>query len=249
VTRARLIGSAVKRVEDPRLFTGAGTYIGDLMPAGVLHAQFVRSPYANARITNVDTTAALSMPGVAAVFTAPDVNDRIGPLPGASSVEGARNPKRTLLADGVVRFVGEAVAVVVAETSAIARDAADAVVVDYDPLPAVVDLDQAAGDAAPLVHDSLGTNICFHQVVTGSLGDYAAVRAGGLPMMENHRTVTVSPSNPLGVKGIGEAGTIGSVPTVANAVADALSQIGIRHVDIPATPERIWRLIQSAPRG
>jgi carbon-monoxide dehydrogenase large subunit len=65
-------------------------------------------------------------------------------------------------------------------------------------------------------------------------------------MMENHRTVTVSPSNPLGVKGIGEAGTIGSVPTVANAVADALRQIGIQHVDIPATPERIWRLIQSA---
>ena len=64
MTRARLIGSAVKRVEDPRLFTGAGTYIGDLMPTGVLHAQFVRSPYANARITNVDTAAALSMPGV-----------------------------------------------------------------------------------------------------------------------------------------------------------------------------------------
>ena len=84
------------------------------------------------------------------------------------------------------------------------------------------------------------------QLVTGSLGDYAAVRADGLPMMENHRTVTTTPSNPLGVKGIGEAGTIGAVPTVANAVGDALRQLGIKHVDIPATPERIWALIQTA---
>src|SRR5262249_25274018 len=78
------------------------------------------------------------------------------------------------------------------------------------------------------------------QLVTGSLGDYAAVRATSLPMMENHRTVTITPSNPLGVKGIGEAGTIGAAPTVANAVADALRQIGVQHVDMPTTPERIW---------
>jgi aerobic carbon-monoxide dehydrogenase large subunit len=84
------------------------------------------------------------------------------------------------------------------------------------------------------------------QLLTGSLGDYAAVRADGLPIIENHRTVTTTPSNPLGVKGIGEAGTIGSVPTVANAVGDALRQLGIKHVDIPATPERVWSLIQSA---
>jgi carbon-monoxide dehydrogenase large subunit len=177
VTRARLIGSAVKRVEDPRLFTGAGTYIGDLLPTGVLHAHFVRSPYASARITRIDARAALTMPGVAAVFTAPDVNDRIGPLPGASSIEGARNPKRTLLAEGVVRFVGEAVAVVVAETAAIARDAADAVAVDYDALPAVVDLDAAATDGAPLVHESLGTNVCFHQTVSHGDVDAAFARA------------------------------------------------------------------------
>ncbi|HEX8969696.1 MAG TPA: molybdopterin cofactor-binding domain-containing protein, partial [Chloroflexota bacterium] len=83
------------------------------------------------------------------------------------------------------------------------------------------------------------------QLVTGSLGDYAAVRANMLPMMENHRTVTVTPSNPLGAKGIGEAGTICSVPTVANAIGDALRQLGIKHVDIPATPERIRHLIET----
>src|SRR6266851_3834592 len=152
MTRARLIGSAVKRVEDPRLVTGAGTYIGDLSPTGMLHAQFVRSPYAHARISNIDTTAAAAIPGVVAVFTGVDVNSKFNPLPGASHIEGARNPARTVLADGMVRFVGEAVAVVVGESDEAARDGADNVVVDYEALPHVVDLEQAAKDGAPLVH-------------------------------------------------------------------------------------------------
>src|SRR5688572_25240361 len=99
MTRARLIGSAVRRVEDPRLVTGAGTYIGDLAPTGLLHAAFVRSQYAHARLTSIDTSAALAMPGVRAVLTGADVNDKYAPLPGASGIEGARNPKRTILAD------------------------------------------------------------------------------------------------------------------------------------------------------
>src|SRR6266700_2185564 len=166
MTRARLIGSAVRRVEDPRLVTGAGTYIGDLSPTGMLHAEFVRSQYANARLTNIDTSAARAMPGVVAVFTGADVNSKINALPGESHIEGANNPKRTILADGIVRFMGEAIAVVVAESEELARDAAASVIVDYDALPIVVDLDQAATDGAPLVHDSLGTNVCFHQKIT-----------------------------------------------------------------------------------
>src|SRR5688572_28835307 len=118
MTRARLIGSAVRRVEDPRLLTGAGPYIGDLAPTGMVHA----------------------------VFTGADVNDKFAALPGASHIEGANNPKRTVLAEGTVRFVGEAVAVVVAESEAVARDAAERVDVSYDPLPFVVDLDEAAKD-------------------------------------------------------------------------------------------------------
>src|SRR4030088_2127746 len=122
MTRARLIGSAVKRVEDPRLVTGAGTYIGDLYPTGMLHAEFVRSQYASARLVSIDTSAALALPGVVAVFTGADVNSKINALPGASNIEGAKNPPRTILADGIVRFVGEAIAVVVAESKEIARD-------------------------------------------------------------------------------------------------------------------------------
>jgi carbon-monoxide dehydrogenase large subunit len=177
MTRARLIGSAVRRVEDPRLVTGAGTYIGDLSPTGMLHAEFVRSQYAHARLNGVDTTAAQAMPGVVAVFTGADVNDKINPLPGHSSVDGAKNPKRTILADGIVRFMGEAIAVVVAESADIARDAAERVIVDYADLPVVIDLDEAAKDGAPLVHEPLGTNVCFHQQKTHGDVDAAFARA------------------------------------------------------------------------
>jgi carbon-monoxide dehydrogenase large subunit len=177
MTRARLIGSAVKRVEDPRLVAGAGTYIGDLSPTGMLHAQFVRSPYAHARLVSIDTSAARALTGVVAVFTGADVNSNFNPLPGASHIEGARNPTRSVLADGEVRFVGEAVAVVVGDSVEAARDGVDAVPVEYEPLPHVVDLEQAAQDGAPLVHASLGSNECFHQVVTHGDVEAAFARA------------------------------------------------------------------------
>jgi aerobic carbon-monoxide dehydrogenase large subunit len=177
MTRARLIGSAVKRVEDPRLVTGAGTYIGDLAPVGMLHAEFVRSQYANARLVNINKAAAVALPGVVAVYTGADVNAKMNPLPGASAIEGAKNPSRTILADGIVRFAGEAIAVVVAESEDIARDAAESVVVEYDALPLVINLEEAFKDGAPLVHESLGTNICFHQKITHGDVEAAFARA------------------------------------------------------------------------
>jgi carbon-monoxide dehydrogenase large subunit len=164
-------------VEDPRLITGAGTYIGDLAPTGMLHAHFVRSPYAHARISGIDTSAAVAMPGVVAVYTGADINSRLNALPGASGIEGANNPSRTALADGTVRFVGEAIAVVVAESIEIARDAADHILIDYEPVAAVVDLEAAAEDGAPRVHESLPSNICFHQHVTHGDVDAAFARA------------------------------------------------------------------------
>ncbi len=177
MTRARLIGSRVRRVEDPRLITGAATYVGDLAPVGMLHAAFVRSPHAHARLTRIDTTAARQLPGVVAVFTGADVNGAFAPLPGSSGVEGAHNPKRTVLADGEVRFVGEAIAVVVAESEEVATDAAERVDIDFEPLPFVVDLEAAARDGAPLVHTSLGTNICFHKKERHGDVDAAFARA------------------------------------------------------------------------
>jgi carbon-monoxide dehydrogenase large subunit len=157
--------------------TGAATYVGDLSQTGLLHVQFVRSSYAHARLAGVDVTAAAAMPDVVAVFTGSDINDKFNPLPGGSSIEGARNPKRFILAEGEVRFVGEPVAVVVAGSEQAARDAADAVVVDYEALPHTIDLDEAVKNGAPLVHESLGSNVCFHQEVKHGDVDAAFAKA------------------------------------------------------------------------
>jgi carbon-monoxide dehydrogenase large subunit len=86
------------------------------------------------------------------------------------------------------------------------------------------------------------------QLITGELTDYAIPRAADMPWMETDRTVTPSPVNPMGVKGVGEAGTIGATPALANAVADALAPLGVRHVDMPFKRERIWKLIQQGSR-
>ena len=150
-----LLGNAVIRVEDPDLLVGRSAYVDDLRIDGVLHLAFVRSTVAHAVIEAVDTSDAAGRPGVVAVFTAGDLD-----LPphhglGVVNADCARPP----LADGRVRFVGDAVAVVVAEDRAGAVDAAEAVVVDYDPLAPVVDPEAAMAPDAPLQFEALGTNV------------------------------------------------------------------------------------------
>ena len=151
-----LLGTEVVRVEDPELLEGRGTFIGNLAVPGLLHVAFVRSPLAHARITGIDTSEAQRLPGVVAVFTAADLD-----LPAFHSFGMALNPAcaRPPLADGKVRFVGEPVVAVVAETVAEAEDAAEAVVVDYEPLPAVVDPEAALAEGAPMQFDELGSNL------------------------------------------------------------------------------------------
>ena len=149
-----LLGKPVTRVEDERLVTGRGRYIANLPPQDALRAVFVRSPVAHARITEIDTSAARDMPGVHVVWTAKDLD--LADLPSSNPEKNLRRP---LLARDVVRFVGEAVAVVVASTWAEAVDAAEVVAVDYDAMPAVTDLEAAlAGDAPPLFPDH-GSNL------------------------------------------------------------------------------------------
>ncbi len=133
------IGESVLRKEDHELIKGQGKFIDDLRLTGMAHAVFVRSPHGAARVTAIDKSAAEAMPGVIAVLTAADLGIT-GGVPCASNPTGdARQPRRPVLAEGVVRHVGEPVAIVVAEDRFLARDGADAVVVDYDPLPVVVD--------------------------------------------------------------------------------------------------------------
>jgi len=136
--------------------------VDDIKLPGMLHAAFVRSPYARARITSIDTSAALAMDGVHAVYTADDVR-HLGPLLAQAPV----GKLRPLLADGVVNHAGEAVAMIVADSRYVAQDAVDAVVVDYEPLPAVVDLREAASDSIK-VHDDLESNV----VVTWEAGPW-----------------------------------------------------------------------------
>ncbi len=156
-----MFGKRVRRQEDPRLITGTALYLDDLKVPGMHHAVFVRSPHGAARIKSIDTTAALAIPGVAAVFTGADIT-HLGPVPCAASLPGLRVPHHHLLAQDRVYFVGHPVAVVVATDRYIAADAADAVVVDYEELPAVADPEKALAPGAPPVHPDWPDNVAFN---------------------------------------------------------------------------------------
>lgn len=146
------------RVEDTRLLTGRGTFVDDVTRPGMLHACFVRSPFAHAAINGIDTEAALALPGVRAVFTAEDLNPDVREAWHAVAGKDVPDTPRPPLAEGAVKFVGDPVALVVAESRYIAEDAAELVDVDYDPLPAVADFTKAAnGDV--VVHPEYPDNI------------------------------------------------------------------------------------------
>jgi carbon-monoxide dehydrogenase large subunit len=150
----------VRRREDPRLITGAGEFVDDLRVPGCLHAAFLRSPHAHARIRAIDTGAARRAPGVVGVFTSADLGSAGGPIPVyAPHPALPRHCGARPLAADRVRYVGEPLAMVVAEDAYRARDAVELIAVDYEPLPAVVDVEPALGPGAPLVHDDLGTNV------------------------------------------------------------------------------------------
>ncbi len=155
----RYIGQSMKRVEDPRLIKGIGTYVDDLTLPGMLHAAFLRSPYAHAKVNSIRTDAAKLLPGVIGVFIGAEVNDQCGLVPCASAMPDLKAPQHTVLAGARVYFVGHPVAVVVAADRYAARDALDLIAVDYDPLPVVSDPQKAIEKSSPLAHPDLGTNV------------------------------------------------------------------------------------------
>ncbi len=170
------IGKARARREDARLITGRSRYTDAINPPGTLHLYVVRSPIAHATITSIDTEAARSAPGVVGVYTAADLGVEAVALPHAWPLApDEKAPPRPLLASSTVHFAGEGVAVVVARTLAEARDAADLVEIDYEPLDPVLDMEAAAADGADLVHPDLGTNknvtFVFHSAAAGTGGD------------------------------------------------------------------------------
>ena len=154
----RYAGTRVQRVEDGRLLTGRGGFVDDISRPGMLHACFVRSPFARARINGIDASAALALPGVRAVFTAADINPDVKEAWHAVAGKDVPDTPRPPLAEGEAKFVGDPVALIVAESRYIAEDALELVDVDYEPLPAITDFTQAESSDV-LVHDTYANNV------------------------------------------------------------------------------------------
>jgi carbon-monoxide dehydrogenase large subunit len=179
VTR-KFIGKRVLRNEDPRLLTGQAQFVDDVEIPGLLHAAFLRSDYAHARLLSIDATTARQRPGVVAIFTAEDMGDDwqpgpplVSPPPTAKDVLFHSRRQVPLVKDKV-RHAGEAIAVVIAESRYIAEDAAEDISVELEPLEAVVDLERGLEAGSPLVHDDLESNLAAHLVQ--KKGDYEAAR-------------------------------------------------------------------------
>jgi carbon-monoxide dehydrogenase large subunit len=186
------IGASVRRKEDLRFLSGRGQYTDDINRPGQTHAFILRSPHAHAAINGIDTAAAKAMPGVLAVFTAADMA-AIGGIPCGWQIHNKdgspmAEPKHPVLAEGKVRHVGDPVAVVIAETKAQARDAGEAIAVDYAPLPAAATMEQALKPGAPQVHDGAPGNLCYDW----HIGDKAAQEAA---FANAHKVVTFETTN------------------------------------------------------
>jgi carbon-monoxide dehydrogenase large subunit len=189
---AKYFGASVKRREDPRFLRGEARYVDDVKLPGLLHAAFLRAPYAHARLVAIRTEAAARMPGVARVFAFADLERWMKPLPLFGAVPpglGARvamqirqTPQYALIRDRA-RYVGEIVAMVVADSRYRAEDAVDRIEVEWEPLPAVVDMRAGAAPGAPLVHDDWGTNVAV--AFTHGIGDAdGALRDADVVMRE-----------------------------------------------------------------
>ena len=159
-----VFGSSIRRIEDPHLIRGAGRYVDDLRPAGCLHLVFLRSHLAHATIGRIDLAAARKAKGVVAAWSATDLQN-LKPLRIEEGVEGMALPERRVLSSGRVRHAGEAVAMLVAESLAEARDALELIELELEPLPVVTDMERALQDGAPLLYPELGSNVAFRKEV------------------------------------------------------------------------------------
>lgn len=164
-----LVGSRVKRKEDLRILTGRGRYVDDVNPRGLLHATFLRSPVAHADITSIDATDALALDGVVDVITGADMAEIANPCNYAAEIPGLITPTYPVIAVDRVRHVGEPVAMIIAESRALAEDAAQLIVVDYEPLPAMTTPAEAMADGAPQLFDDMPGNVRYRNHT--SVGD------------------------------------------------------------------------------
>ena len=155
------IGKRIKRKEDPRMIQGLSRYVDDIQLPGTLHMAFLRSPYAHAKIRSINTRPVGHMPGVVDIVIGRDIKGKVGNVPFAGEIPGLKVPEHPCLAVGRVRYVGEPVALVVAEDRYKARDAVDKFEVEYDPLPVLIDPEKAAQKGSKLVHEKFNDNVAF----------------------------------------------------------------------------------------
>ena len=203
------IGQPIRRVEDRRFLTGHGRYLDDIAQPHQVHAALLRSPHANARIRALDSKAAAALPDVLAVLTGEDLaKDGLGPIPCATSLANRDQspiamPPRPALVRDRVRHVGDAVAMVVAVSAALARDAAEQIAVEYEPLPAVVDTAHALDPGQPAVWEQCPGNLCFDWEV----GDGAAVQRAAAAA--RHRVSLTLVNNRIVVNSMEPRGALG----------------------------------------
>jgi carbon-monoxide dehydrogenase large subunit len=198
------IGQPIARKEDAKLLTGQSTFIDDLTVPGMVWASVVRSPYAHAMITRVDVSAAREAEGVVAAFSGADLaDDWAATLPCVWLVtEDTKQPMHRPLATDKARYQGDGVAVVIAGTRAQAKDAAELVEVDYEPLPAVIDPEKALEDNAPIIHEEFGTNHCYTWKLASEGAD-AVFDSAPVTVKERYRQQRLIPNaiEPRGVIG------------------------------------------------
>jgi carbon-monoxide dehydrogenase large subunit len=198
-----VLGARIKRVEDPRFITGNGNFLDDIKLASMAHMAILRSPYAHANIRSVDVSAAKTMPGVVAVIVGADIP--YNPLPmawpagGSAGIQNNVNTPRVLATDSV-KWTGEGVAAVVAETPEQAFDALDAIEVDYEPLPAVVDAEKAVAPGAPQLHENAPNTIVFEWTVGDKAGTDAAIDAAEVVVRQRIVNQRLIP-NPMETRG------------------------------------------------
>jgi aerobic carbon-monoxide dehydrogenase large subunit len=197
--REAYVGRPLKRTEDPKLVTGRGQYVEDITLPGLAHLAFLRSPHAHARVKSLRTDAARNAPGVVRVVTAEDLGP-LRPLPFMATIPGLKQAPCPYLAGGVVDATGVPIAAIVAESAALARDAAELIEVDYERLPSIADPERGLESGAPLAHVELGTNQAFSWPLRGGdVGGAFGSAAHVVKVRLDHNRLAGAPMEPRGV--------------------------------------------------
>ncbi|MGO9630963.1 MAG: xanthine dehydrogenase family protein molybdopterin-binding subunit [Xanthobacteraceae bacterium] len=240
VARPKIVGASVKRTEDPRLLTGLGTYTDDRQVARALHVAFCRSNQSHARIRQIECSAARAAPGIVAVFSADDLSDLVKPIVATSRMANYHATPIVPLARGKVRYVGEPVVAVVAHSRYQAEDALELITIDYEPLPVIVDAEEAARSGGPLLHEEAGTNVLvsreFKRGDVDAAIAAAPVRVQGRFRMHRKTAVAMEPRACLAEYDAGrDALTLHSATQVPGIVRDALAMA----LDLPGHRIRV----------